>query len=96
VRCSNSQPMDSHPPAQLVRNAHAHGVEVRAVDACVTHWDRRAVGERALRPGLRLRGTHYDLADDRDCRPCPRTSLPPGRRRATMRVAPPIVALTET
>jgi hypothetical protein len=58
--------MDSYAPAQLLRNAHAHGVQVRAVDACVTHWDstleRRAVGERgALRLGLRLRGTRCDL-----------------------------------
>jgi hypothetical protein len=29
--------MDSYASADLVRNAHAHGVEVRAVDACVTH-----------------------------------------------------------
>src|SRR5204862_204293 len=45
-------------PAQLVRDARAHGVEVRAVDACVSEWDatleRRADGEPALRLGMRL------------------------------------------
>src|SRR3977135_2944099 len=54
----NSQPMGFYAPAQLVRDARAHGVEVRAVDACVSEWDstleRRADGEPALRLGLRL------------------------------------------
>jgi error-prone DNA polymerase len=54
----NSQPMGFYAPAQLVRDARAHGVEVRAVDACVSGWDstleRRADGEPALRLGLRL------------------------------------------
>ena len=54
----NSQPMGFYAPAQLVRAARAHGVEVRAVDACVSSWDatleRRADGEPALRLGLRL------------------------------------------
>ena len=35
----NSQPMGFYAPAQLVRDARAHGVEVRAVDACVSVWD---------------------------------------------------------
>jgi DNA polymerase III alpha subunit len=54
----NSQPMGFYAPAQLVRDARAHGVEVRAVDAAVSGWDatleRRADGEPALRLGLRL------------------------------------------
>jgi error-prone DNA polymerase len=54
----NSQPMGFYAPAQLVRDARAHGVEVRAVDVCVSAWDatleRRADGEPALRLGLRL------------------------------------------
>ena len=54
----NSQPMGFYAPAQLVRDARAHGVEVRAVDACKSHWDstleRREDGEPALRLGLRL------------------------------------------
>jgi error-prone DNA polymerase len=54
----NSQPMGFYAPAQLVRDARAHGVEVRAVDATVSGWDATlecgAAGEPALRLGLRL------------------------------------------
>jgi error-prone DNA polymerase len=54
----NSQPMGFYAPAQLVRDARAHGVEVRPVDACVSLWDstleRCADDEPALRLGLRL------------------------------------------
>jgi error-prone DNA polymerase len=54
----NSQPMGFYAPAQLVRDARAHGVEVRAVDVCVSVWDcaleRCADGQPALRLGLRL------------------------------------------
>ena len=54
----NSQPMGFYAPAQLVRDARAHGVEVRAVDVTVSVWDatleRGAAGEPALRLGLRL------------------------------------------
>jgi error-prone DNA polymerase len=54
----NSQPMGFYAPAQLVRDARAHGVEVRAVDVCASAWDatleRRVDGEPALRLGLRL------------------------------------------
>jgi len=54
----NSQPMGFYEPAQLVRDARTHGVEVRAVDACVSDWDctleRREDGEPALRLGLRM------------------------------------------
>jgi len=54
----NSQPMGFYAPAQLIRDARAHGVEVRPVDVCASLWDstleRRAEGEPALRLGLRL------------------------------------------
>ena len=55
----NSQPMGFYAPAQLVRDTRAHGVEVRAVDVCVSDWDctleRREEGEQpALRLGMRL------------------------------------------
>ncbi|HEY0767239.1 MAG TPA: OB-fold nucleic acid binding domain-containing protein [Steroidobacteraceae bacterium] len=54
----NSQPMGFYAPAQLVRDARAHGVEVRAVDATLSEWDstleRGADGEPALRLGMRL------------------------------------------
>jgi error-prone DNA polymerase len=54
----NSQPMGFYAPAQLVRDARAHGVEVHPVDVCISGWDcsleRCADGEPALRLGLRL------------------------------------------
>ena len=54
----NSQPMGFYAPAQLVRDARSHGVEVRAVDATRSDWDctleRRDDGRPALRLGLRL------------------------------------------
>jgi error-prone DNA polymerase len=54
----NSQPMGFYAPAQLVRDARAHGVEVRAIDAASSGWDctleRQPNGRPALRLGLRL------------------------------------------
>jgi error-prone DNA polymerase len=54
----NSQPMGFYAPAQLVRDARSHGVEVRAADATVSEWDctleRCEDGRPALRLGLRL------------------------------------------
>ena len=54
----NSQPMGFYAPAQLVRDARVHGVEVRAVDVTISGWDctleRREDGRPALRLGLRL------------------------------------------
>jgi DNA-directed DNA polymerase III PolC len=54
----NSQPMGFYAPAQLVRDARSHGVEVRPVDVASSDWDctleRRADGRPALRLGLRL------------------------------------------
>ena len=56
----DSQPMGFYAPAQLVRDAREHGVEVRAVDVCVSGVDcalepgSGAHGRPALRLGLRL------------------------------------------
>ncbi len=51
----NSQPMGFYAPAQLVRDARAHGVEVRAVDVASSEWDctleRRADGSAGAAPG---------------------------------------------
>ncbi|MFI4950945.1 MAG: error-prone DNA polymerase, partial [Caulobacterales bacterium] len=56
----NSQPMGFYQPAQLVRDAREHGVEVRAPDIQVSDWDCTLeppddprTGRRALRLGLR-------------------------------------------
>ena len=54
----NSQPMGFYAPAQLVRDARGHDVEVRPVDVAVSEWDcsleRRDDGRPALRLGLRM------------------------------------------
>jgi len=53
----NSQPMGFYAPAQLVRDAREHGVEVREADVNASHWDnsleRRDDGALALRLGFR-------------------------------------------
>jgi len=48
----NSQPMGFYAPAQLVRDAREHGVEVRGVDVNASDWD--ATLEDAPPPALRL------------------------------------------
>src|SRR4029078_1565034 len=59
----SSQPMGFYAPAQLVRDARDHGVEVRCISVCASDWDcppeRRAEnntgdGEPALRLGMRM------------------------------------------
>jgi len=53
----NSQPMGFYAPAQLVRDAREHGVEVREVDVNFSMWDnsleRHVDGSLALRLGFR-------------------------------------------
>lgn len=49
----NSQPMGFYAPAQLVRDAREHGVEVRTVDVASSDWEAKLEGEPpALRLGL--------------------------------------------
>jgi error-prone DNA polymerase len=64
----NSQPMGFYAPAQLVRDAREHGVEVRPASVCASDWDctleRREDGEPALRLGLRmLKGLGEEVAE---------------------------------
>ena len=53
----NSQPMGFYAPAQIVRDAREHGVDVRAVDVNFSEWDntleRAEDGDLALRLGFR-------------------------------------------
>lgn len=53
----NSQPMGFYAPAQIVRDARAHGVLVRAVDINASYWDNAMEpdgrGGLALRLGFR-------------------------------------------
>ena len=56
----NSQPMGFYAPAQIVRDARAHGVEVRPLDVNASRWDctlepvAGSPGRFALRLGLRM------------------------------------------
>lgn len=52
----NSQPMGFYQPAQIVRDAKEHGVEVRPIDANLSRWDCTLEGAEppALRLGTRL------------------------------------------
>jgi len=54
----NSQPMGFYQPAQLVRDARAHGVEVREADVNFSNWDctleQGADGKHAVRLGFRI------------------------------------------
>ena len=55
----NSQPMGFYAPAQFVRDAREHGVEVRPVDVNYSNWDctlesGRDANNPALRLGMRL------------------------------------------
>jgi DNA-directed DNA polymerase III PolC len=54
----NSQPMGFYAPAQLVRDARAHGVAVRPIAVAASDWDctleRQEDSSPALRLGLRL------------------------------------------
>ncbi len=59
----NSQPMGFYAPAQIVRDAREHGVEVRAVDVNHSDWDC-TLEDGALRLGLRqVEGLHREAAD---------------------------------
>ncbi|MDV7141144.1 error-prone DNA polymerase [Tropicimonas sp. TH_r6] len=53
----NSQPMGFYAPAQIVRDAREHGVEIRPVDINLSYWDNvmepDGRGGLALRLGLR-------------------------------------------
>jgi len=63
----NSQPMGFYQPAQLVRDAREHGVEVRGPDVMASDWDcTLEEGEelKAVRLGLRqVRGFKKDEAE---------------------------------
>ena len=81
----NAQPMGFYAPAQLVRDAVDHGVEVRPVDVNYSHWDstleprqRRGPLMTAVRLGLRqIKG--LPAAGGRPDRHRPAQALPHAR-----------------
>lgn len=86
----NSQPMGFYAPAQLVRDAREHGVEVREVDVNASCWDnsleRRDDGALALRLGLRqVDGFREEWATQiADARTTPFASIEELARRANL------------
>ncbi|MDN5863055.1 MAG: error-prone DNA polymerase, partial [Salinisphaera sp.] len=50
----NSQPMGFYSPAQIVRDARRHGVEVRGVDVQASNWDCSLEPTTRQQPALRL------------------------------------------
>ncbi len=54
----DSQPMGFYAPAQLVRDARAHGVEVRGVDALVSQWESTLEETTVSAPCLRASVDH--------------------------------------
>jgi error-prone DNA polymerase len=59
----NSQPMGFYAPAQIVRDAREHGVEVRAVDVNYSDWDC-TLEDGALRLGFRqVEGLHREAVE---------------------------------
>ena len=60
----NSQPMGFYAPAQIVRDAREHGVEVRGVDVSFSRWNCTLEDSDALRLGMRLvKGLREDEAN---------------------------------
>lgn len=64
----NAQPMGFYAPAQIVRDAREHGVEVRPVDVNMSDWDNTLEpvgdGSHALRLGMRqIDGLKHDDAE---------------------------------
>ena len=51
----NAWPMGFYAPAQLVRDAREHGVEVRAVDVRVSGWESAMEGEATAGPFMAVR-----------------------------------------
>jgi error-prone DNA polymerase len=60
----NSQPMGFYAPAQIVRDAQEHGVEVRPIDVNHSDWDSTL--EPATPATARLHARHAEMADDLD------------------------------
>ncbi len=89
----NAQPMGFYAPAQIVRDAREHGVEVRPVDVSTSGWDNgleeTEEGYHALRLGLRqVGGLHKeDAARIVDARDAPYPDIATLHRRAGIPVS---------
>ncbi|MXO47912.1 DNA polymerase III subunit alpha [Erythrobacter vulgaris] len=83
----NSQPMGFYAPAQIVRDAREHGVEVRAIDANHSRWDNTledAEGEPAVRMGMRQIEGFRETWAERIAAAAPCTSVEQLARKADL------------
>jgi error-prone DNA polymerase len=83
----NSQPMGFYAPAQIVRDAREHGVEVRAIDANHSRWDNTledAEGEPAVRLGMRQIEGFRETWAERIAAAAPCTSVEQLARKADL------------
>ncbi|MFG1462620.1 error-prone DNA polymerase [Xanthobacter sp. DSM 24535] len=71
----NAWPMGFYAPAQLVRDAVEHGVEIRPVDINASHWDHTLEAEKG--PGAGRQDGALPLAPDPLKAPRPLPSPPP-------------------
>ena len=86
----NSQPMGFYAPAQIVRDARDHGVEVRPVDATRSDWDCTLEMEGAAYPPLPSAsacGWSPGWARRRRKRSCKRAASPPSPISRTLPTA---------
>ncbi|MBI1980642.1 MAG: error-prone DNA polymerase [Methylocystis sp.] len=89
----NSQPMGFYAPAQIVRDAREHGVDVRAVDVNFSEWDNRLEraqdGSLALRLGFRQADGVHESEGNRivEARTKPYDSVEDLARRAALNAA---------
>ncbi|OZA00539.1 MAG: error-prone DNA polymerase [Rhizobiales bacterium 17-65-6] len=60
----NAWPLGFYQPAQLVRDAREHGVEVRPVDVNASHWDHALEPDTPGGAARRLHPRHGEMADD--------------------------------
>jgi error-prone DNA polymerase len=84
----NAQPMGFYAPAQIVRDAEQHGVEIRPVCVNISVWDC-SLEQHAVRLGFRMiKGLHAAHANAIiAARTTPFRSIPDLWRRATVPVA---------
>ena len=79
----NSQPMGFYAPAQIVRDAREHGVEIRAIDINHSDWDNSIEGA-ALRLGFRQITGFREIWADRIGAARPFDSIEALARRAAL------------
>jgi error-prone DNA polymerase len=71
----NSQPMGFYAPAQLVRNAAEHGVEVRPIDVNFSEWDCTLEEDCKLQSDRRSRNSRLSTLDSQLSTPALRLGL---------------------